>query len=309
MVMFVCEDYSLHYVYLNTISSSHTASSPSTSTSTSTSSAPLVVLIHGLFIGNLASWYSGAGIALSQKYPVLMYDLRGHGRSSCPPRGYTLMDMLQDLYKLLQHIGWQQKPIMLAGHSYGGLIALQWAYIYPQWTHSIALLDIPFPPQHIQDHWQGWFKLDQYAPNKDKEHSPSTTHQNLISSPLLSNELQSLWYSLPTTIQGILQRSPRRAKRLLTRWFNLYQSTTLLQDMLKEDVLHEEMLDQIKCPVLTIFGSLSNCLSSQAILKNAYPFGQHHLIHQAGHFLLNEVSDQVYTQLENFLDTVKVNHA
>jgi pimeloyl-ACP methyl ester carboxylesterase len=307
MVMFVCEDYALHYVYLNTISSSHTVSS--SPRSTSTPSAPLVVLIHGLFIGNLASWYSGIGIKLSQRYPVLMYDLRGHGRSSCPPNGYTLMDMLQDLYKLLQHIGWQQKPIVLAGHSYGGLIALQWAYIYPQWTHSIALLDIPFPPQHIQDHWQGWFKLEQHLPNKDKEHSTSITHQSLIPSPLLSKDLQSLWYSLPPTIQAILQHSPRRAKKLLTRWFQLYQSTTLLQDMLQEDVLHQGMLHQINCPVLTIFGSLSDCLSSQVILKNTYPLGQHHLINQAGHFLLNEASDQVYVRLESFLETIKVNHA
>ncbi|MGH7285457.1 MAG: alpha/beta fold hydrolase, partial [Polyangiaceae bacterium] len=38
-----------------------------------------VVMLHGLFVGSMASWYFTAAPALAEKHRVLLYDLRGNG--------------------------------------------------------------------------------------------------------------------------------------------------------------------------------------------------------------------------------------
>ncbi len=55
-----------------------------------------LVLIHGLG-ANLSFWYFGAARLLAHTHNLLMYDLRGHGRSSMPEEGYSLHRMVRDL--------------------------------------------------------------------------------------------------------------------------------------------------------------------------------------------------------------------
>ncbi|NKF21406.1 alpha/beta fold hydrolase [Solimonas marina] len=98
---------------------------------------PDIVLVHGLG-ANRAFWYP-VGTQLAQRYRVTLYDLRGHGYSEKPSKGYTATEQADDLLDLLDRLGIERAA--LVGHSYGGAIALEAAIAAPQRFSHLALLD------------------------------------------------------------------------------------------------------------------------------------------------------------------------
>ena len=105
-------------------------------------SGPDVVLIHA-FTSNLSVWMmTGITEALDQ-YRVTMYDLRGHGASSVPTSNYSSADMVDDLVQLMDHL--EIGPAYLVGHSYGGVIGIHAASLYPDRVRGVILSDTYFP--------------------------------------------------------------------------------------------------------------------------------------------------------------------
>ncbi|ACP36174.1 alpha/beta hydrolase fold protein [Sulfolobus islandicus L.S.2.15] len=86
-----------------------------------------IVLIHHL-AGNYKSWKFVIP-KLTLDSTVVVYDLRGHGRSSTPNSPYNIEEYSSDLRGLLVQLG-IEKPI-LVGHSIGSLIAIDYALKYP----------------------------------------------------------------------------------------------------------------------------------------------------------------------------------
>lgn len=119
---------------------------------------PDVVLIHGV-TGNMAIWPLIDLIrALSPDFRVTYYDLRGHGYSDTPPSGYTSADMADDLRRLQRALG--LGPSYLLGHSFGGVIALHAAVLFPEAIAGVILSDPYFPAlRHLEagvPNWTGW---------------------------------------------------------------------------------------------------------------------------------------------------------
>lgn len=118
-----------------------------------------VVLIHGLG-ANLAFWYLGGGRHLANTRPLLLYDLRGHGRSSMPATNYRLPSMAEDLARLIDHLGLDK--VHVVGHSFGGRVALAFAGLYPEKVRSLVIADTQIrtlqPSMRLADwpHWPKW---------------------------------------------------------------------------------------------------------------------------------------------------------
>jgi 3-oxoadipate enol-lactonase len=87
--------------------------------------APVVVLSNSLGT-NLAMWDAQIP-ALSQKFGVLRYDSRGHGRSDVTPGPYTIEGLGRDVVSLLDAL--QIPTAHYCGLSVGGLIG-QWLGIH-----------------------------------------------------------------------------------------------------------------------------------------------------------------------------------
>ena len=104
--------------------------------------APPLAMLHGLFIGSLAGWYFTAAPALARRHRVLVYDLRGHGRSERARSGYDTVTMADDLDALLG----STRPVTLVGHSYGALVALRFALSRPGQVARLVLVEPPLPP-------------------------------------------------------------------------------------------------------------------------------------------------------------------
>jgi 3-oxoadipate enol-lactonase len=75
----------------------------------------------------------------ANRFAIIRYDKRGHGLSDCPPGPYTIQDHAIDLARLLDHL--QVEAVILIGISVGGLIALDFATIYPQRVKAMVLSD------------------------------------------------------------------------------------------------------------------------------------------------------------------------
>ena len=99
--------------------------------------APVVTFSHSL-AANLHLWDAQAA-ALSGRYRVLRYDIRGHGGSDVPVPPYTLEQMADDLHGLLDALGITQTHFV--GLSMGGLIGMTMALRFPRAVQSLVLAD------------------------------------------------------------------------------------------------------------------------------------------------------------------------
>ncbi|MHC0433413.1 alpha/beta fold hydrolase [Streptomyces sp. O3] len=103
--------------------------------------APTVVFLHGAFIDSLASYYFTLGPQFADAgFDVVMYDLRGHGRSERPATGYTLEDFTADLAALLDALGVTGR-VHLLGNSFGGTLALDFAVHHPDRVAAVTVVE------------------------------------------------------------------------------------------------------------------------------------------------------------------------
>jgi len=112
-----------------------------------------LVLLHGLLVGSMASWYfTAAPVLANAGYRVVMFDLRGHGKSARATAGYDLNTMCNDLEGVLRAVGHDpdEGAVSLAGHSYGALVALRYAERRPRLVHKLALVEAPLPPSRFE---------------------------------------------------------------------------------------------------------------------------------------------------------------
>jgi 3-oxoadipate enol-lactonase len=96
--------------------------------------APLVVLTHGGMVDHCI--WEPQMPALSPRYRVLLWDVRGHGRSRPGGKSRSIPDVAEDLAALLDHLG--QQRAVLVGLSAGGWLVQEFAYRYPD--RAIALV-------------------------------------------------------------------------------------------------------------------------------------------------------------------------
>ncbi|HEX3784806.1 MAG TPA: alpha/beta fold hydrolase [Pseudonocardiaceae bacterium] len=103
------------------------------------------VLIHGIAPDNLASWYLTLAYPLAQSgMRVLLYDLRGHGRSEQSAHGYRFPQLLDDLDALMTH--WDvSEPVYLMGNSFGGALAFGYAARYPERVAGVVAIEAEVP--------------------------------------------------------------------------------------------------------------------------------------------------------------------
>jgi pimeloyl-ACP methyl ester carboxylesterase len=98
---------------------------------------PLVLLIHGM-AGSATTWKQVMP-ALSERFTVLAPDLLGHGDSDKSKGDYSLGAMASTLRDLIVALGYKRATVV--GQSYGGGIALQFAYQYPERCERLVLVN------------------------------------------------------------------------------------------------------------------------------------------------------------------------
>ena len=100
------------------------------------SGGPVLVLLHGL-AGCSAGW-EGVARQLADRYHLVAPDLLGHGESAKPRGDYSVGAYATGVRDLLSVLGVERAT--LVGHSYGGGVAMQLAYLCPERCERLVLV-------------------------------------------------------------------------------------------------------------------------------------------------------------------------
>ena len=104
---------------------------------------PAILLLHG-FPETHVMWRDVAP-RLADRFTVICADLRGYGRSSCPPSRadhapYAKRTMANDMVSIMRQLGFA--TFSVAGHDRGGRVAYRLALDHPECIERLAVLDI-----------------------------------------------------------------------------------------------------------------------------------------------------------------------
>jgi pimeloyl-ACP methyl ester carboxylesterase len=202
--------------------------------------APAVVFVHGLVMDNLSSfYYTLAGPLAAAGARVILYDLRGHGRSERTAGRYQTRDGVDDLCALLDALG-EQQPVYLVGNSYGGLIAARTAVREPERVAGLVLIESSCAGP-VAASW-----IEQMA-------DTLTAAALVVESGRLQDQLLAL--------------GQHKLARLAAHADSLLNGTSLIEDLSAERTLAHQELARITCPVLGVYGERSELVTAADDLR------------------------------------------
>ncbi len=218
---------------------------------------PVVVFVHGLLTDSLASYYFTLGPSFAAAgIDVIMYDLRGHGRSERPETGYQIEYFVDDLVALLDALG-ERRRVHLVGNSFGGTVAAGAAAWYPERIASLTLIEAEPPVPRWTEHMANGLALA-------KE---QLVHEEVID-----------W--IKDNRGAHTARLSRHAGRILN-------STTLADEVWSGRVIDDD-LSAITCPVLAIFGDESGLVAQVPLFESVLERSRVVVLPEQGHSVLVE---------------------
>ncbi|MDQ7805082.1 alpha/beta hydrolase [Amycolatopsis sp. A133] len=222
-----------------------------------------VVFLHGMGTDSLASFYltlappvAAAGI------DVISYDLRGHGKTERPERGYTLGDFVADLDDLLRQLG-VDRPVHLVGNSFGGTLAYSYAVANPDRVRSIVCI----------------------------ESEPATEVWAEKMSAILAHTVRFL--QVEESFDWIEANFSAHHRRLARMAAERITSTMMAEEVPLGPLLTWDQVAAIGCPVLSILGSHGYQSDDLEALTSLLPNGELHVFEGQGHSVLVEQHREV----------------
>lgn len=234
---------------------------------------PLLVMCHGLVFGSIATWYFTAAAKLATRFSVVLYDQRGHGKSDMTEAGYDLDTLTSDLDGVIEQ---HRRPedaggVALVGHSYGALVALNYALRFPGRVSRLALIDAPLPASRY-----------------------------VYPSMSAVDSREALERSFPEKIRQKMMQGSRSASRLQERMDFLFLKSTLRRDVAAAHDIDDESLRGLAMPVLCLYGRDSDCLAAGERLARVIPDARLELL-DCGHFIPIEAPEAMTHCLDEFL--------
>jgi epoxide hydrolase 4 len=108
----------------------------------------LILFLHGF----PECWYSWRKQIpeFSKDHKVVAIDLRGYNESDKPSdsSAYKMSELVADVKGVIEGLGYQR--CTLVGHDWGGAIAWNFAYQYPEMLDRLIILNLPHPAKFAQ---------------------------------------------------------------------------------------------------------------------------------------------------------------
>lgn len=241
-----------------------------------TADAPIVVLVHGLLIDSLASYYLTLGPRLAAEgMDVIMYDLRGHGKTTRPTSGYQLERFTEDLDLLLDALD-VDRPVHLIGNSFGGAIAYAFAAAHPDRVASLTAIECGPPNESWRDHMA--FGLAEAVP----------------------------YLSTDEEMAKIVHKHGAHLARLFRSASKSLKATTIGTDIGESKFIADD-LSEIRCPVFAFFSDETGLATLIPELEAKLTDFRSVVVPDQGHFILVEqpratadlIVDWLHTQIES----------
>jgi pimeloyl-ACP methyl ester carboxylesterase len=251
-----------------------------------TGQGPDLVLIHGI-ASNLGLWQLSILPALVESFRVTMYDLRGHGYSDMPLRGYTPDHMVADFSALMDYLGIGRASLL--GHSYGGVVALYYAVLQPERVDKLVIADTGVPalePKKGRDAaLVGWRE----ALRRGGIEVPDEKAEDVV-------------YLLEQTLR--MRGSSRRGmgvQRTIARLTRFFNTTSFGKEYQENPGLTSAMIRQIHAPALLVYGNRSPMMTSFEALREHLPNCRTAIIADGGHFYPLDHAETFVGYIKGFL--------
>lgn len=262
----------------------------------SNGSFPLV-LTHGLG-GDHTMWLNQAR-AFQDIYRVVLWDVRGHGRSEVTTNGYSMGQFVQDLHSLLKHLGIGRAHI--AGLSMGGWISYEFALAHPEATAGLVLSDSGGIKTGLTELQLGQGRsLFEVSAQVAMQHGRAVMADNTVSM-MFSKEFIRQSPEIVELTRKRIMADPgvgfaRTIKGILTEYWSEPAEAVI------------KRLGKISAPTLVIAGDLDllTPLATQQALHQAIPGSRFEIIRGSGHVPPLERPQTWNKLVREFLEGVKV---
>jgi pimeloyl-ACP methyl ester carboxylesterase len=265
-----------------------------------------LVMIHGLAT-NMAFWYLNIAQVFAKRFRVTLYDLRGHGRSSMPETGYTPEDHAGDLKLLLDHL--DIKKTHVVAHSFGAVVALQFASQNPDVISSLVLAD-----SHIAEvrymkpkpEWRYAHVIQEVLDKNDLQLSSEDPYfgyrllKALAKKQLADEEVSD---DLRDIINPLMSKA---GKRTADQWVKLLDTTTAEEELMGDDGLTLEQLKSMDFPILALYGERSQALTTGEKLLWVWPQARFYFVRGEGHFFPVTCANRVISECEVFWNRTRI---
>lgn len=239
---------------------------------------------------------------LSDSYRLIYYDQRGRGKSGrgVQPEDVTIKSEIEDLEAVRKHF--QLDSAAILGHSWGGLLAMEYAIHYPSSVSHIILMDTA--PAVRED----WVMLRQELRQKKSVYEPELSA--LVSSAAYQEgdpEAVMAYYRMhfgmtikrPEHLERVLENMQFIKENVLRERAienRLYEQTLLLSDF---DLTPQ--LNRLTIPTLVIHGDYDFIPAKFAArIAQSIPGARFVLLQDCGHFAYVESPDKVRKAIADF---------
>lgn len=222
---------------------------------------------------------------LQDSYHVISYDVRrGLKRSA----DYTLDLLVEDLRKFLSAL--KLDNAVICGHSFGGLIAMQFALQYPAETSALVLISsFASPPPVPPDRLLGWISSAGHPFHRSLGTSFRLQVSRLLGRKTshaltMQNEIDA--------VRQIARQAAATSRATINQRMRIIQRTDL-----------RSAIPGIQAPTLVVAGSKDRApfLASAQELYETIPDAALEVIEGGGHFAFLTRHDQFNTVLDEFL--------
>ena len=248
---------------------------------------PTVVLLHGL--GGAASNWVAAGPALAGRCRVVVPELPGHGGSTALPAPVLTLDPYADRVAALL-----ESPVVVVGHSLGGVVALRLALRHPELVRGVVLAASAGLSSGTRSSQRALALAAAIQPGK--RISPL---RRLVSGNPLLREIAFGFVSVADP-RGL---DPRVAEAFLAG-AALHTGLRETSDALVRTDPRRD-LGEVRCPVLVLHGARDR----QVPLRDAFEYARRldaplRVIADCGHLLIGEQPRAFVDAIVEFLDRI-----
>ena len=169
---------------------------------------PTLVMVNGL----TGRWQNYIPIipAIAPHFELIAPDLRGHGGSQNRPGQYRLDDYVGDIVALIQSL---ERPVLLMGHSLGGMVVLRLTARYPELVQKLVVIDpamIGANPRTFDDgqgktYFQLLYKLWTEA-QSEAELAASLRAHNILVTSTYEERAEILFQTDPDTVKALFEK-------------------------------------------------------------------------------------------------------
>ena len=239
-----------------------------------------VLLVANSLMANGSMWDWNVP-ALADRYRVLRYDKRGHGKSGVAPGPYSIAQLADDAVGLLDALKIEKVHFM--GLSIGGMIGQQLGARYPERILSLSLCNTAseMPPRSL---WEDRFQ--------------TTRSQGLVG---LVDGTIGRWFTAP-----FVERAPHDIEKVRQMILATNVDGYIGCGSAVRDMAQSTMLLKIKAPTLVLSGRHDPaCTVDQGIVLNRLIDGSQMVIIEDAAHLSNIEQPALFNQaVREFIDSV-----